>query len=783
MRQNQRGQVMPVLMLVVMAVLIVAVVSYNMSRATVSKMELVNAADGAAYSGALQAARSMNFMAYTTRGMVANTIASGYMVAYVSHLRQLADGIDTISRPRMLMAEVIKIAAASYKEQAMALVGAGDSEFADDADEPLLPDGTPLSDDGEPPDDWTDAYEPPGDGSLQEEADDARKKAGKSAGDKFQAAGRAGGAALDMLATTLGYGTIPLTDLLNTAYAGIQLAEYLAMSTVIDNTMSQVALGYGADISVADTTSKEMYAWMLPIRPGLDGFGLSVPGKVDFNLGNHLRTRMASGGSPIGAIAGTISGLAFNGLDAENDFSHKDNTSLSPMDRLIGDTTTTEDDHYISKQRAWRQCFQMVPPVPPINYPVPVPLPPVVPLGTDDSGRIITTPPCTPPFVPPALPSMSQIAIDKTGGSDFFFAQANGSENGRDILKKRREKWEGDPEPDPSGTPGYDFDPFDGYAGDSANSVSISSEPRPNADIAGRANTDASGRRRSGTSSNNSYSDLTETSPYRQAARNAKQAVVEAFKTRLYNSPLGKKSGVKGLATTLARGASWGADWQSEDSIKMGAFIWRPQWSKKVPFIDIKDTLYNSGFDFEGNELAWGGATAKEFWPTYQGVPLYMALMEVPWTDGLSFGLEAREDRAIEVTVTRPISNSSLDLGFMAPPDDGEFQATASAEVFYYRQPADADNPSYKFGGDQVPGYFPKPGSDTAETLSPFGWLAADTISGMPWMDLMKNWYGQKWPHDQIATPIVGKLQEKIGISEELPNLLTPLWDARLVKY
>ncbi|KKN45351.1 hypothetical protein LCGC14_0683800, partial [marine sediment metagenome] len=36
MKQTQRGQVMPVLLLVVLAVLIVAVVSYNSSRATVS---------------------------------------------------------------------------------------------------------------------------------------------------------------------------------------------------------------------------------------------------------------------------------------------------------------------------------------------------------------------------------------------------------------------------------------------------------------------------------------------------------------------------------------------------------------------------------------------------------------------------------------------------------------------------------------------------------------------------------------------------------------------------
>lgn len=268
----------------------------------------------------------------------------------------------------------------------------------------------------------------------------------------------------------------------------------------------------------------------------------------------------------------------------------------------------------------------------------------------------------------------------------------------------------------------------------------------------------------------------------RQAVQNTQQSVVTQFRNRLYASSLGTESGISGLASTLAKGARWGADWQSEDKIEMGAFIWRPEWQALPPFINISDTLFASGFDLKGNELAWGGATAKEFFPTYQGVPLYMALTEIPWTDGvLDFGPK-ENGRVIDVTVLRPVASALLNSGFMDAPDNIEFQAKARGEVFYYRQPHDTDNPSEGFGGS-VYGYFPAPGTPDAPKRSAFAGMAADQLTGgkAEWFKLMKNWYGQKWANTQILLPMKNQLiNPALGISTELPNLLTPFWDARL---
>ncbi|WP_304097992.1 hypothetical protein, partial [Marinobacter antarcticus] len=123
-------------------------------------------------------------------------------------------------------------------------------------------------------------------------------------------------------------------------------------------------------------------------------------------------------------------------------------------------------------------------------------------------------------------------------------------------------------------------------------------------------------------------------------------------------------------------------------------------------------------------------------------------------------------------------------LGFMDAPDNIEFQAKARGEVFYYRQPHDVDNPSEDYGGS-VYGYFPEPGVRDAPLLSPFAGMAAGVMLGgqSEWFTLMKNWYGQKWANTQIAVPIMLDLiKPALGISKELPNLLTPFWDARLAE-
>ena len=55
------------------------------------RSRLVNAADAAAYSGAVWTARHLNFIAYTNRAMIANHVGAGHFVAYVSWIRYVED--------------------------------------------------------------------------------------------------------------------------------------------------------------------------------------------------------------------------------------------------------------------------------------------------------------------------------------------------------------------------------------------------------------------------------------------------------------------------------------------------------------------------------------------------------------------------------------------------------------------------------------------------------------------------------------------------------------------
>jgi hypothetical protein len=55
---------------------------FNSGRAVNEKINLVNAADASAYSGAQIAARHLNFMAYTNRAMIANEVAIGHLFSF-----------------------------------------------------------------------------------------------------------------------------------------------------------------------------------------------------------------------------------------------------------------------------------------------------------------------------------------------------------------------------------------------------------------------------------------------------------------------------------------------------------------------------------------------------------------------------------------------------------------------------------------------------------------------------------------------------------------------------
>lgn len=96
--QAHRGQIAPVALLGVLISSAVLVLMFNTGQKITEKSQLTNAADAAAYSGAVWTARHLNFMAYTNRAMIANHAAAGHLVSYVSWTRYVHDSIDYIDR-------------------------------------------------------------------------------------------------------------------------------------------------------------------------------------------------------------------------------------------------------------------------------------------------------------------------------------------------------------------------------------------------------------------------------------------------------------------------------------------------------------------------------------------------------------------------------------------------------------------------------------------------------------------------------------------------------------
>jgi hypothetical protein len=93
---RQRGQIAPVALFGVLIASATLIMMYNTGQKVTEKSQVANAADAAAYSGAVWTARHLNFMAYTNRAMIANHAAVGHFVSYVSWIRYIDDSIDYI---------------------------------------------------------------------------------------------------------------------------------------------------------------------------------------------------------------------------------------------------------------------------------------------------------------------------------------------------------------------------------------------------------------------------------------------------------------------------------------------------------------------------------------------------------------------------------------------------------------------------------------------------------------------------------------------------------------
>jgi hypothetical protein len=94
--RRQRGQIAPIALFGFLIASAMLVVMYNAGHKITEKSHLTNAADAAAYSGAVWTARHLNFMAYTNRAMVANHVGVGHFVSYVSWVRYIDQTIDFI---------------------------------------------------------------------------------------------------------------------------------------------------------------------------------------------------------------------------------------------------------------------------------------------------------------------------------------------------------------------------------------------------------------------------------------------------------------------------------------------------------------------------------------------------------------------------------------------------------------------------------------------------------------------------------------------------------------
>ncbi len=95
---GHRGQIAPVALFGVLITSAVLVVMFNTGQKVTERSLVANAADAAAYSGAVWTARHLNFMAYTNRAMIANHVAVGHFISYVSWVRYIDDSLQAIDR-------------------------------------------------------------------------------------------------------------------------------------------------------------------------------------------------------------------------------------------------------------------------------------------------------------------------------------------------------------------------------------------------------------------------------------------------------------------------------------------------------------------------------------------------------------------------------------------------------------------------------------------------------------------------------------------------------------
>ena len=99
--KRMRGQALVMFLGFAAAMIGVMLIAFNSGQVTNAKMRAMNAADAAAYSGALWQARSLNFQAYMNRAIVVNEVTIAQSVSlrsWVDYLHRLTTNLSMVTK-------------------------------------------------------------------------------------------------------------------------------------------------------------------------------------------------------------------------------------------------------------------------------------------------------------------------------------------------------------------------------------------------------------------------------------------------------------------------------------------------------------------------------------------------------------------------------------------------------------------------------------------------------------------------------------------------------------
>jgi hypothetical protein len=100
-RRRMKGQALVLFLGFAAAMIGVMLISFNSGQVTNAKMRAMNAADAAAYSGAVWQARTLNFQAYMNRAMVVNEVTIAQSVSlrsWVDYLARFVSNVNMITQ-------------------------------------------------------------------------------------------------------------------------------------------------------------------------------------------------------------------------------------------------------------------------------------------------------------------------------------------------------------------------------------------------------------------------------------------------------------------------------------------------------------------------------------------------------------------------------------------------------------------------------------------------------------------------------------------------------------